>query len=220
MQSAAGDVEVRQALTTAASRRGGIAAAGDGAAACHAHNGSSRRQQTRCHSLLERQQCMTHRPSRSRRFTSACPRRWRLGGATRRGHVASDPASPISEAGDHTHRRGHSAGRSHHGCSRRGCSRRSRTCLRQQQHVSHTTHDPAGEAATNGPQTPLTAAGLGVGAAAGAAACITHHSDARTVTAARTTGRHTNTDSDATSVALTAAAPTAPAGGTDGEAAA
>jgi hypothetical protein len=97
---------------------------------------------------------------------------------------------------------------------------RSGTCLRQQQHASHTTRDHAGEAATNGPQRSLTTAGAGVGAAA----CITHHSDARTVTAAHTTGQHTHVNGDATSVALTAAAgdtaPPAPAEGTAAEVAA
>jgi hypothetical protein len=114
----------------------------------------------------------------------------------------------------HTHHSRRGAGRSH-----RGCSRRSGTCLRQQQHVSHVTRDHADEAATNGPQRPLTAAGPAVGAAAGAAACTTHHHDARTVTAAHTTGQHTHAVSDATSVALTAAAPPAPAEATAGEAA-
>jgi hypothetical protein len=80
--------------------------------------------------------------------------------------------------------------------------------------VSHATRDHADEAATNGPQRPLTAAGPAAGAAAGAAACITRHSDARTVTAAHTTGQPTHADSDATSVALTAAAPPALAEGT------
>jgi hypothetical protein len=80
------------------------------------------------------------------------------------------------------------------------------------------TRDDAGEAATNGLQTPLTAVGPAVGAVAGAAACITHHSDA--VTTAHTTGQHTHAVSDATSIALTAEAPPAPAEGTAGEAAA
>jgi hypothetical protein len=131
---------------------------------------------------------------------------------TETSHAAS--SSPTA-ATAHTHRSRCSAGR-----SRRGRSRRSGTCLRHQQHVSHATRDHAGQAATNGPQRPLTAAGPAVGAAAGAAACITHHSDARTVTAAHTTGQHTHADSDVTSVALTAAAPPAPADGTAGEAAA
>jgi hypothetical protein len=110
---------------------------------------------------------------RSRRVTSACPRRCRLSRSEKEeattqmetSHVASSSAAVATS---HTHRSRRSAGR-----SRRGCSRCSDTCLRQAQHVSHATRDVAGEAATNGPQTPLTAAGPAVGAAAGAAACIT-----------------------------------------------
>ncbi len=82
------------------------------------------------------------------------------------------------------------------------------------------TRDDAGVAATNGLQTPLTAAGPGFAAVAGAAACITHHSDARTVTVAHTTGQHTHTVSDSTTIALTAAAPPLPGEGAAGDAAA
>ncbi len=164
------------------------------------------------------QQRTTHR--RSRRVTSACPRRCSLlrseeGVATTQTETSHVASASAAAATAHTHRSRHSAG-----CSRRGCSRRSGTCLQQQQHVSHATCDDAGEAATNGQQTPLTAAGPAVGAAAGAAACTTHHSDASTVTAAHTTVQHMHADSDATSVALTAAGPPAPAEGTAGEAAA
>jgi hypothetical protein len=131
---------------------------------------------------------------------------------TETSHVASSSAAA---AITHTHRSRRGARRS---CS--GCSRRSGTCLRQQQHVSHATRDHAGEAATNGLQTPLTATGPAVGAAAEAAACTTHHSDAHTVTAAYTTGQNAHVNSDAASVALTAAAPPAPAEGAAGNAAA
>jgi hypothetical protein len=89
---------------------------------------------------------------------------------TETSHVSSSSAAAATA---HTHRSRRSAGRSRH-----GCSRRSGTCLRQQ-HVSHATRDHAGEAATNGPQRPLTATGAGVGAAARAGTCTTHHSDAQ-----------------------------------------
>jgi hypothetical protein len=175
-------------------------------------------QPTSADTTPRQQQRTTHR--HSRRVTSACPRRCRLlrsedGEATTQTETSHAASSSAVAATAHTHRSRCSAGR-----SRRGRSRRSGQCLRQKQHVSHATHDHAGEAATNGPQRRLTAAGPGVGAAAGAAACITHHSDARTVTAAHTTGQPTHAVSDATSVALTAAAPPASAAGTAGEAAA
>jgi hypothetical protein len=157
-------------------------------------------------------------PSRHQRLPSpVSPVAERGGEATAQtetSHRDAASSSPTA-ATAHTHRSRRGAGR-----SRCECSRRSRTCLRQQQHVSHATRDDTGEAATNGPQRPLTAAGPAVGAAAGAAACTTHHSDTRTVTAAHTTGQHTHADSDATSVALTAPAPPAPAEGTAAEAAA
>ncbi len=151
-------------------------------------------------------------PSRHQRLPSpVSPVAEREGEATTQTETSQAASSSPTAAIAHTHRSRRSAG-----CSRRECSHRSGTCLRQQQHVSHATRDHAGEAATNGPQRPLTAAGPAVGAAAGAAACITP------VTAAHTTGQHTHANSDATSVALTAAAPPAPAEGivTAGEAAA
>jgi hypothetical protein len=132
-------------------------------------------------------------------------------------HAASSSAAATATA--YTYRSRCSAGR-----RRRGCSRRSGMCLSQQQHVSHATSDNADEAATSGPQRPLTAAGPGVGAAAGASACTTHHRDARTVTAAHALGSCTHANSDASSHPLTTAAgntaPPAPAEGTAGEAAA
>jgi hypothetical protein len=218
--SAVGDSDAaRQALTVAASLRGAIAVVDDADVACLpcTHH---QQQPTSADTTSRQQQRTTHR--HSRRVTSACPRRCRLLRsedieATTQTETSHAASSSAAAAIAHTHYTRRSAGR-----SRRGCSRPSRSgqCLRQQQHVSHATRDHAGEAATNGPQRPLTAAGPAVRAAAGAAACITHHSDARTVTVAHTTGQHAHADSDATSVALTAAAPPAPAEGTAGEAAA
>jgi hypothetical protein len=216
--SATGDSDAaRQALTVAASLRGAIAVVDDADVACLACT-HHQQQPTSADTTPRQQQRTTHR--HSRRVTSACPRRRRLmqseeGEATAQTETSHAASSSAAAATPRTHRSRCSTDR-----SRRGCSRRSGTCLQQQQHVSHATRDQAGEAATNGPQRPLTAAGPAVGAAAGAAACITHHSDARTVTAAHTTGQHTHADSDVTTVALTAAAPPAPAEGAAGEAAA
>jgi hypothetical protein len=159
-----------QTLTAAASLRGAIAAVLDGAdvacVACAHHQ----QQPTSSDTTPRQQQHTTHR--RSRRVTSACPSRCHLsrseeGEATTQTET-SHASSSAAAATAHTHRSRRGARRSH-----RGCSRRSDMCLRQQQHVSDATHDHAGEAATNGPQRPLTAAGPAVGAVAGAAACIT-----------------------------------------------
>jgi hypothetical protein len=145
--------------------------------ASHARITSSRRrQQTRRHD------------SSSARYGVVCCGARRRGDGTDGDVTGGVIISGRSETHAHTHR------------SRCGSCPCSVTCLRRQQHVSHATRDNAGEAATNGPQRPLTAAGPAVGAAAGAAACITHHSDPRTVTAAHTTGQHTHADGDVTSL--------------------
>jgi hypothetical protein len=171
--SAAGDSDAaRQALTTAASRSGAIAVVDDADVACLACT-HHQQQPTSADTTRRQQQRTTHR--HSRRVTSACPRRCRLlrsedGEATTQTETSHAASSSAVAATAHTHRSRCSAGR----------SRRSGACLRQQQHVSNATRDHAGEAATNGLQRPLTAAGPAVGAAAGAAACITRHTDTNT----------------------------------------
>jgi hypothetical protein len=134
----------------------------------------------------------------------------RGGEATTQTETSRAASSSAAAATAYTHRSRRSAG-----CSRRGCSRRSGACLRQQQHDSNATCDHAGEAATNGRSDHSPRRDL-LSELPPEQRPASHHSDAHTATAAHTTGQHTHADSDATTVALTAAAPPAPAEGTAG----